>query len=129
LAPHITHVEDRIQSALKAGEDVLFEGAQGTFLDTTMGTYPYVTSSSTIAGGICTGAGVGPSQIDHTVGVIKAYTTRVGRGPLPSEVQESEQFLDHFNAREFGTTTRRRRRIGWFDAVLARKAAEINGLD
>jgi len=129
LAPHVSHVEEKIQEALAADENVLFEGAQGTFLDTTMGTYPYVTSSSTISGGICTGSGVGPSQIDHTVGVIKAYTTRVGHGPLPSEVSEDDQFLDHFTAREFGTTTRRKRRIGWFDAMLARKAAKINGLN
>lgn len=129
LAPHVTHVEDKIQKALENGENVLFEGAQGTFLDTSMGTYPYVTSSSTLAGGICTGSGIGPSHIDHTVGVIKAYTTRVGHGPLPSEVSEEDKFLDHFTAREFGTTTRRKRRIGWFDAVLARTAAKLNGLN
>lgn len=129
LAPHVTHVEDKIHKALEKGENVLFEGAQGTFLDTSMGTYPYVTSSSTLAGGICTGSGIGPSHIDHTVGVIKAYTTRVGHGPLPSEVSEEDKFLDHFTAREFGTTTRRKRRIGWFDAVLARTAAKLNGLN
>lgn len=128
LAPHVTHVEERIQEALALHENVLFEGAQGTFLDTSLGTYPYVTSSSTLAGGICTGTGIGPSQIDHVIGVIKAYTTRVGLGPLPSEVKEGEAFLDHFSAREFGTTTRRKRRIGWFDAVLAKTAAKLNGL-
>jgi adenylosuccinate synthase len=129
LAPFVTHIEENIQNALAMDENVLFEGAQGTFLDTTMGTYPYVTSSSTLAGGICTGAGVGPTKISHTVGVIKAYTTRVGLGPLPSEVSEDDQFLDHFIAREFGTTTRRKRRIGWFDAVLAKTATQLNGLD
>ncbi|NGX42778.1 MAG: Adenylosuccinate synthetase [Chlamydiae bacterium] len=129
LNPHIASVEEIIDNAVVAGENVLFEGAQGTFLDTTTGTYPYVTSSNTVAGGICTGAGIGPSRITHTLGVIKAYTTRVGLGPLPSEVEEGEEFLDHQAAREFGTTTRRKRRIGWFDAVLAKTAAKLNGLD
>ncbi len=128
LAPHVARVEEKIQEALNLKENVLFEGAQGTFLDTSLGTYPYVTSSSTIAGGICTGIGIGPNQIDHIAGVIKAYTTRVGLGPLPSEVKEGEAFLDHYTAREFGTTTKRKRRIGWFDAVLAKTAAKLNGL-
>ncbi len=129
LAPHVANVEEMVNTALSNQEEILFEGAQGTFLDCTTGTYPYVTSSSTIAGGICTGSGVGPSRISHTLGVIKAYTTRVGLGPLPSEVSETDQFLDHLSAREFGTTTRRKRRIGWFDAVVAKTASRLNGLD
>lgn len=129
LSPHVNYVEEMVNSALADKENILFEGAQGTFLDISTGTYPYVTSSSTIAGGICTGSGVGPSRITHTLGVIKAYTTRVGLGPIPSEVSETDQFLDHLTAREFGTTTRRKRRIGWFDAVIAKTASRLNGLD
>lgn len=128
LKPYISGVEEIINQAIDNRENVLFEGAQGTFLDITLGTYPYVTSSNTISGGICMGAGVGPSKIDHTLGVMKAYTTRVGNGPLPTEVSEKETFLDHHKAREFGTTTGRKRRIGWFDAVLAKTAVRLNGL-
>lgn len=128
LKPYVTGVEVSICNAIKKDENVLFEGAQGTFLDITSGTYPFVTSSNTIAGGICVGAGVGPSHISHTLGVIKAYTTRVGNGPLPSEAKEDERFLDHHQAREYGTTTGRKRRIGWFDAVLAKTAVCLNGL-
>ena len=129
LKPFISDVEKMINQAIDNKENVLFEGAQGTFLDISLGTYPFVTSSNTIAGGICAGAGVGPTRIDHTIGVIKAYTTRVGNGPLPTEVQEEESFLDHHQAREYGTTTGRKRRIGWFDAVLARTAVQLNGID
>ncbi len=129
LKPFITEVEELINQAIDNKENVLFEGAQGTFLDISLGTYPFVTSSNTIAGGMCAGAGVGPTRIDHTIGVLKAYTTRVGNGPLPSEVQDDESFLDHHKAREFGTTTGRKRRIGWFDAVLARTAVRLNGID
>ena len=128
LNPHIAPVEERVDDALVAGENVLFEGAQGTFLDLNTGTYPFVTSSNTIAAGICAGAGIGPSRITHTLGVMKAYTTRVGMGPLPSEVVEGEVFLNHTTAREFGTTTRRKRRVGWFDAVLGKTAVRLNGL-
>jgi adenylosuccinate synthase len=129
LKPFISNVEEQVNLAIENKENVLFEGAQGTFLDISLGTYPFVTSSNTIAGGICAGAGVGPTRIDHTIGVIKAYTTRVGNGPLPTEVQEDESFLDHHQAREYGTTTGRKRRIGWFDAVLARTAVRLNGID
>jgi adenylosuccinate synthase len=129
LKPFVANVEELVEKAVSKNANVLFEGAQGTFLDTTLGTYPFVTSTSTTAGGICTGAGIGPSSIDHTLGVIKAYTTRVGLGPLPSEVKEGEEFLDHYQAREFGTTTRRKRRIGWFDAVIARTSTKLNGLN
>lgn len=129
LKPYVACVEELINQAIDNKENVLFEGAQGTFLDISLGTYPFVTSSNTIAGGICAGAGVGPTRIDHTIGVIKAYTTRVGNGPLPTEVEENERFLDHHQAREYGTTTGRKRRIGWFDAVLARTAVRFNGVD
>lgn len=125
----VGNIEEKINDVIDLGENVLFEGAQGTFLDITSGTYPFVTSSNTVAGGICVGAGVGPSRIDHTIGVLKAYTTRVGNGPLPSETGDDENFLDHQSAREYGTTTGRKRRIGWFDAVLAKTAVRLNGLD
>jgi adenylosuccinate synthase len=128
LQRHVAPVEQMIHDAIENGENILFEGAQGTFLDSTLGTYPYVTSSSTLAGGIAVGSGVGPSHINHTLGVIKAYTTRVGNGPLPSEVRDENVFIEHKSAREFGTTTGRQRRVGWFDAVLARTAVNLNGL-
>jgi adenylosuccinate synthase len=117
-----------IDESLKAGEKVLFEGAQGTLLDLDHGTYPYVTSSHPIAGGACIGAGVGPTRINRVVGVIKAYTTRVGEGPFPTELLDElgEQIrnLGH----EFGTTTGRARRCGWFDAVIARYAVRVSGI-
>lgn len=128
LSPYVANVEELLHQAMERNENILFEGAQGTFLDITLGTYPFVTSSNTVAGGICIGAGVGPSCLDHTLGVVKAYTTRVGNGPLPSETTEDDTFLDHRIAREYGTTTGRKRRIGWFDAVLARTAVRLNGL-
>lgn len=128
IRPYVGNVEEIIDDAMLKEENILFEGAQGTFLDINSGTYPFVTSSSTIAGGICVGAGVGPSRITHTLGVVKAYTTRVGHGPFPTEVKEDETFLDHQQAREFGTTTGRRRRIGWFDGILAKTAVRLNGL-
>jgi adenylosuccinate synthase len=106
----------------------LFEGAQGTFLDLDHGTYPYVTSSNTTAGGACTGSGVPPHRMDRVVGVMKAYTTRVGEGPLPTENSEIADLL-HGMGREFGATTGRARRCGWFDAVATRHAAMVNGID
>jgi adenylosuccinate synthase len=129
LAPYVYDVENFLAGALKKDSKMLFEGAHGTFLDVTFGTYPYVTSSSTIAAGICNGAGVGPSQITRTLGVIKAYTTRVGNGPLPTAINAEDEklFLDHTAAREIGTTTGRKRRIGWFDGPLGRFAARLNG--
>ncbi|MEC7838465.1 MAG: adenylosuccinate synthase [Chlamydiota bacterium] len=129
LNQYVAPVESMIHNALANHENTLLEGAQGTFLDGTHGTYPFVTSSNTLAGGIAVGAGVGPSHIHHTIGVIKAYTTRVGNGPLPSEIPEDESFLEHQKAREFGTTTGRKRRIGWFDAMIAKTAVNLNGLD
>jgi adenylosuccinate synthase len=104
------------------GQDILFEGAQGTFLDIDHGTYPFVTSSNTTAGGACTGSGVPPHRMDRVVGVMKAYTTRVGEGPLPTENAEIADLL-HAMGREFGATTGRARRCGWFDAVATRHAA------
>jgi adenylosuccinate synthase len=131
LAPYIADVEGELAKALKKGESILFEGAHGTFLDVTFGTYPYVTSSSTLAAGVCGGAGIGPSRIDHTLGVVKAYTTRVGNGPLPTALssEEEETFLGHLEAREVGTTTGRKRRMGWFDAPLVRRSVQFNGVD
>jgi adenylosuccinate synthase len=131
LASYVGEVEKSVGKACKENKNVLFEGAHGTLLDLTFGTYPYVTSSSTISSGVSAGAGIGPSRIDHTLGVVKAYTTRVGGGPLPSALTEREQnlFLDHAAAREIGTTTGRKRRMGWFDACLVRHAACLNGMD
>ena len=128
LRPYVDDIGERLFQAMQAKANILFEGAQGTFLDIISGTYPFVTSSNTVAAGICVGAGIGPSHIDHTLGVIKAYTTRVGNGPFPTELSETEIFLDHLQAREFGTTTGRKRRIGWFDAILAKTAVRLNGL-
>jgi len=131
LAPFVADVEEMLALGLERKQPILFEGAHGTFLDVTFGTYPFVTSSSTLAAGICAGAGVGPSCIDHTLGVAKAYTTRVGNGPLPTALSSEEEalFLDHIAAREIGTTTGRRRRLGWFDAALVRYAVRLNGVD
>lgn len=122
-------LEIALSAALKSGKTVLFEGAQGTFLDNTFGTFPYVTSSNTISAGICCGAGVGPSQISKTIAVVKAYTTRVGNGPMPSEVSEQDAFADAAKAREYGTTTGRKRRMGWFDAVLVKQGVALNSAD
>ena len=114
--------------AVRRREPILFEGAQGTFLDVDHGTYPFVTSSSTVAGGACAGAGVGPTAIDEVLGIAKAYCTRVGSGPFPTEqdntVGERLRAVGH----EFGATTGRPRRCGWFDAPLLRHAAMVNGL-
>lgn len=130
LKPYLKEdLEVVLADALRAGQTVLFEGAQGTFLDNTFGTFPFVTSSNTIASGICCGAGVGPSQISKTVAVVKAYTTRVGNGPMPTEVSESDAFADAAEAREYGTTTGRKRRMGWFDAVLVKQAVRLNAAD
>jgi adenylosuccinate synthase len=113
---------------LQRGKEILFEGAQGTFLDIDHGTYPYVTSSNTTAGGACTGTGVPPHRMDLVLGVMKAYTTRVGEGPLPTEDSALARKL-HDMGREFGATTGRPRRCGWFDAVATRYATMINGID
>lgn len=131
LAVYVGEVETWVGKGCRDGKNILFEGAHGTLLDTTFGTYPYVTSSSTISSGVTSGAGIGPTRVTHTVGVVKAYTTRVGAGPLPSALSAEEQklFLDNLTAREVGTTTGRMRRMGWFDACLVRYAACLNGMD
>jgi adenylosuccinate synthase len=118
-----------LNDAIANGKKVLFEGAQGTLLDVDFGTYPYVTASSTTAGGACTGSGVGPSHIDAVMGVMKAYTTRVGSGPFPTEFPPEVDFVDRKRDREYGATTGRARRCGWFDAVIVRYAVRVNGID
>ena len=128
LRPFIGNTVVYLHEAVAAKKEILFEGAQGTFLDIDHGTYPYVTSSNTTAGGACTGSGVPPHRIDKVLGVIKAYTTRVGEGPFPTENEELGEML-HGMGREFGATTGRARRCGWFDAVAVRYAGMINGID
>src|SRR5216117_2229247 len=128
LRPFVSNTVVYLHRALERGNEILFEGAQGTFLDIDHGTYPYVTSSNTTAGGACTGTGVPPHRMDRVLGVMKAYTTRVGEGPLPTEDRGLAEML-HKLGREFGATTGRPRRCGWFDAVATRYAAMINGID
>lgn len=128
LAPFVTDTVVYLHHATQRKADVLFEGAQGTFLDIDHGTYPYVTSSNTTSGGACTGSGVPPHRMERVVGVMKAYTTRVGEGPLPTEDQMISDLL-HGLGREFGATTGRARRCGWFDAVATRYATMVNGID
>lgn len=130
LAPYIGNVSVVLDEARRAGKHILFEGAQGTQLDVDHGTYPFVTSSNTIAGNACTGSGFGPAHIDEVIGIIKAYTTRVGGGPFPTELPEGDAIGDHLQNKghEFGATTGRRRRCGWFDGVVARDAVRLNGL-
>lgn len=128
LKPFVANTVVLLHDAMRRGEDILFEGAQGTFLDLDHGTYPFVTSSNTTAGGACTGSGVPPHRMDRVVGVMKAYTTRVGEGPLPTESAEIADML-HAMGREFGATTGRARRCGWFDSVATRHATMVNGLD
>jgi adenylosuccinate synthase len=128
LAPHVTDTVEVLGQRMAAGDSILFEGAQGAMLDVDHGTYPFVTSSNTIAGGACCGAGVGPTAIDAVLGVVKAYTTRVGEGPFPTEEQSDEMALLSTRGGEVGATTGRARRCGWFDAVLLRRAALLNGL-
>ena len=128
LKPFVANTVVYLHEALKAGKEILFEGAQGTFLDIDHGTYPYVTSSNTTAGGACTGSGVPPHRMDRVLGVMKAYTTRVGEGSFPTEDAVLADML-HEMGREFGATTGRARRCGWFDAVATRYATMINGID
>ncbi len=129
LEPHVVECTRAIHQAARNKKNILFEGAQGTLLDLDHGTYPFVTSSNPISGGACSGAGVGPTLIDRVIGVAKAYTTRVGEGPFPTELQGSinDQLCDRGG--EFGTTTGRKRRCGWFDGVIGKYAVEVNGLD
>jgi adenylosuccinate synthase len=128
LRPFVANTVVLLHKALREGKHLLFEGAQGTFLDIDHGTYPYVTSSNTTAGGACTGSGIAPHRMDRVVGVMKAYTTRVGEGPLPTENAEIADML-HAMGREFGATTGRARRCGWFDSVATRHACMVNGID
>jgi adenylosuccinate synthase len=126
LEPLIADTVHLVNTALKQGQQVLFEGAQATFLDLDHGTYPYVTSSNPVSGGVCTGAGVGPRALDRIVGVAKAYLTRVGAGPFPTELFDDTGELFVERGQEFGTNTGRRRRTGWLDAVMLRHAVIIN---
>ena len=128
LAPHITDISVVLDQAVRSGNRILFEGAQGTHLDIDHGTYPYVTSSNTISGNACCGTGIGPKRIDHVIGIVKAYTTRVGEGPFPTELFDATgDFLQQKGA-EFGATTGRRRRCGWIDIVMLRNAVRLNSL-
>jgi len=129
LAPYITDTSLLLHRWIESGYSVLFEGAQATMLDIDHGTYPYITSSSTTAGGAATGTGVPPTKIDGVLGVAKAYTTRVGAGPFPTEL--SGPLAEHIRARgnEYGATTGRPRRCGWFDAMVLRYAVRINGIE
>jgi adenylosuccinate synthase len=128
LAPHIADTSLFVQRALDEGRSVMFEGAQATMLDLDHGTYPFVTSSNPIAGGACAGAGVGPRDITSVIGIAKAYCTRVGSGPFPSEADPTDAEVLVEAGGEYGTTTGRKRRCGWFDAVAARYAARLNTL-
>jgi len=129
LKPYITNTSILVNEALDKGKKVLFEGAQGALLDVDFGTYPYVTSSNPIAGGASVGLGIGPKRIDCVLGIIKAYTTRVGDGPFPTELPGRLGNLIRDRGAEYGATTRRPRRCGWFDAVILRHAVRINGIN
>lgn len=129
LRPYIKDTIPMLHAALQAGQSILFEGAQGTMLDIDYGTYPFVTSSSATSGGACTGSGVPPHKIDRVLGIVKAYTTRVGEGPFPTELTDATGEALRKAGNEFGATTGRPRRCGWFDAVVARYSAMVNGID
>ncbi|BBD65979.1 adenylosuccinate synthetase [Nostoc commune NIES-4072] len=129
LRPYVIDTSLKIYDAIQRRRNILFEGAQGTLLDLDHGTYPYVTSSNPVAGGACVGTGVGPTMIDRVIGVSKAYTTRVGEGPFPTELDGHLGEMLCSRGAEFGTTTGRKRRCGWFDAVIGRYAVRINGMD
>jgi len=128
MLPFINDTACYIYEAASKGKSILYEGAQGTFLDIDHGTYPFVTSSNTLAGYACPGCGVGPSMIDHVIGIVKVYTTRVGNGPFPTELNDSIGESLRKEGGEFGATTGRPRRCGWFDSVMVRKAVQLNGL-
>ncbi len=128
LSKYIADTDVIINSKIDSGENVLFEGAQGTLLDIDHGTYPFVTSSNTIAGGACTGLGVGPTKINRVLGIVKAYTTRVGEGPFPTELKNEIGESIRQKGGEFGATTGRPRRCGWLDMVILKYAIRINGL-
>lgn len=128
IRPYVVDTSIVVYQALKAGKKVLFEGAQGTLLDIDHGTYPYVTSSHPVAGGALVGSGIGPTFIDRVIGVVKAYTTRVGEGPFPTELMDELGQKIRERGREYGTTTGRPRRCGWLDTVILRYAVRVNGL-
>ncbi|MCB1080518.1 MAG: adenylosuccinate synthase [Chlamydiia bacterium] len=131
LKEFVVPFEDALDQSIQKGDKVLFEGAQGALLDVTFGTYPFVTSSSTLTAGLAKGVGIGPNRIHRILGVVKAYTTRVGNGPFPTEFsnQELSHFSSHKEAREFGTSTGRKRRMGWLDVPLLKQAIRLNGVD
>jgi len=128
LAPHVVNISVVMNQAIKANKQILFEGAQGTHLDIDHGTYPYVTSSNTISGNACCGSGIGPKEITGVIGIVKAYTTRVGEGPFPTELFDEIGDAIQVKGAEFGATTGRKRRCGWLDSVLLRNSARLNGL-
>ncbi len=128
LKPYVVNTPVLLHEAIKKKQPVLFEGAQGTLLDIDHGTYPFVTSSNSTVGGAITGSGVGPTHIDDVLGVVKAYTTRVGEGPMPTEFGRELMHIVRTKGDEFGATTGRPRRCGWFDAVVVKHAAVVNGL-
>jgi adenylosuccinate synthase len=128
LRPYVADTVLILDEALKAGKRVLLEGSQGTLLDVDHGTYPFVTSSNPTAGGACTGSGIGPKAITRVIGIVKAYTTRVGSGPFPTELLDEDGEKLRTIGHEYGTTTGRNRRCGWYDAPIARYAVRINGL-
>lgn len=128
LAPYVGNISVELHHALRNGKQILFEGAQGTHLDIDHGTYPFVTSSNTLSGNACCGAGIGPKEIHHVIGIAKAYTTRVGRGPFPSELFDDIGDTIQAKGAEFGATTGRRRRCGWLDTVILNNAVRLNGL-
>jgi len=128
IRPYVTDVSIKIDQALAGNKNILFEGAQGTHLDIDHGTYPYVTSSNPVAGSVCPGAGVGPTKIQSVVGIVKAYSTRVGAGPFPTELTNEVGLALREKGGEYGSTTGRPRRCGWLDAVMLRDSARLNGL-
>ncbi|KGK86808.1 adenylosuccinate synthase [Clostridium sp. HMP27] len=128
MREYVTETSVVVYDNIKAKKEVLFEGAQGTLLDIDYGTYPYVTSSNTIAGGVCTGAGIGPTMITNAVGIAKAYTTRVGKGPFPTELSDQTGEWIREKGHEYGVTTGRARRCGWLDLVILKTAARVSGL-
>lgn len=128
LAPHVVNISIVMNQAINAGKQILFEGAQGTHLDIDHGTYPYVTSSNTVSGNACCGAGIGPKEITGVIGIVKAYTTRVGKGPFPAELFDEIGDALQKKGVEFGATTGRKRRCGWLDTVLIRNSSRLNGL-
>jgi adenylosuccinate synthase len=128
VRPYVTNVSKKIEQSLAENQNILFEGAQGTHLDIDHGTYPYVTSSNPVAGSVCAGSGLGPTKIQAVVGIVKAYTTRVGAGPFPTELRDDIGLALREKGGEYGATTGRPRRCGWLDAVVLQDSARLNGL-